>query len=332
MSTTIDITCRSEWDEFLAVSRPDIGFKQSTWWAEFLGVRRWSHFGVVLRDGSEIVGGAIVLKRRFASGRCYYYLPQGPVLPADEADAEAAFEAIMSQIDERRRSESRTVSHLRIEPRWESRPAFVQGCREVGGWLEPRNTLCVDLAESEEALLAQMKPKGRYNIRVAIRSGVSVVEDASPAGLDDFHAIYRETIERHGLWPYPHEYFQALTDRLIALDCGRLLFAEYQGRRLATALVIDHGDTASYKYGGSVLEHRSVMAPYLLHFEAMRGAKSRGRRWYDLCGIAKTDDPDDCFAGFSAFKRKFGGQERHFVPALEFVYDEDAYREYRGRS
>src|SRR4051794_20415735 len=118
MSTAIEVACRSDWDEFLSASRPDIGFKQSTWWAEFLSVRNWGHFGVVLREGSDIVGGAIVLKRRYASGRCLYYLPQGPVLPADEADAQAAFEAIMLQIDEQRRSESRTVSHLRIEPRW----------------------------------------------------------------------------------------------------------------------------------------------------------------------------------------------------------------------
>src|SRR5688500_8853559 len=115
-ASTLDVICRSRWDSFLEEARPDIGFKQSTWWAEFLGTRGWGHFGVVLRDAGEIVGGASVLKKRFASGRCYYYLPQGPVLPADPTDAKAAFEAIMGYIDEQRRSESRTVSHLRIEP------------------------------------------------------------------------------------------------------------------------------------------------------------------------------------------------------------------------
>jgi len=72
-----------------------------------------------------------------------------------------------------------------------------------------------------------------------------------------------------------HAYVAIEGDQLIALDCGSLLFAEYHGQRLATALIIDHGEMASYKYGGSTQEHRSVMAPYLLHFEAMRAAKSR---------------------------------------------------------
>jgi lipid II:glycine glycyltransferase (peptidoglycan interpeptide bridge formation enzyme) len=71
------------------------------------------------------------------------------------------------------------------------------------------------------------------------------------------------------------------------------------------------------------------MAPYLLHYEAMSAAKARGHRWYDFYGIAKDDDPDDRWAGFSAFKRKFGGCERNYVPALDFIFDQEAYAEYR---
>jgi lipid II:glycine glycyltransferase (peptidoglycan interpeptide bridge formation enzyme) len=265
------------------------------------------------------------LKRRFAGGRCFYYLPQGPVLPADEADAASVFEEILFQIDQRRRVESRTVSHLAVEPRWETKPAFVQGFRERSGWREPRVTLLIDLAESEDAILAQMKQKGRYNIRVASRSGVSIVDDPSPAGLDDFYSIYCQTMVRHGIKPDPFEHYRVLLQLLLEIDGVSLLFAEYQGQRLATAFIIHHGDTASYKFGGSVEEHRAVMAPYLLHFEAIRAAKARGRRWYDFCGLARTEDPSDKHAGFSAFKRKFGGQVRNFIPALDYIYDQEAY-------
>ena len=63
----------------------------------------------------------------------------------------------------------------------------------------------------------------------------------------------------------------------------------------------------------------------------MMTAKARGHRWYDFCGIAPADKPDDRWAGFSAFKRKFGGCERSYVPAMDFIYDRDAYEEYRRR-
>ncbi len=75
------------------------------------------------------------------------------------------------------------------------------------------------------------------------------------------------TVERRGLRRHSIGYFHSLMESLLAYDCGSLYFAEYQGMRLATALVIYFGDTASYKYGGSLPVHRNVMAPYLLHFE-----------------------------------------------------------------
>jgi lipid II:glycine glycyltransferase (peptidoglycan interpeptide bridge formation enzyme) len=73
------------------------------------------------------------------------------------------------------------------------------------------------------------------------------------------------------------------------------------------------------------------MAPYLLHFEAIRAAKARGHKWYDFYGIAPKDKPDDRWAGFSVFKRKFGGVELNFVPALDHVYDPDGYEQFRKR-
>jgi lipid II:glycine glycyltransferase (peptidoglycan interpeptide bridge formation enzyme) len=164
---------------------------------------------------------------------------------------------------------------------------------------------------------------------VAQRHGVSIVADASRAGLDDFLVVYGATFQRHELSPHSPRYFRSLLKRMLKHDCGTLLFAEHQGRRLAGALVLYFGDTASYKYGGSLPEQRHVMAPYLLHFEAMRLAKARGLRWYDFCGIARGDDPADDWSGFTAFKRKFGGVERNFVPALDFVYDAAAYEDYR---
>ena len=317
------------WDRFLEASRPDIGYKQSSWWADFLATRGWGHFEVIVSDAKGILGGARVLTSSFAPGKCFYYLPEGPVLPAEDERAEQVFEAIMGFIDQERKQEPDVVSHLRFEPRWAQRPSFIHGCREAEGWLDPRRTLVVDLSLSETAILEQMKPKGRYNIRLARRKAVTVVEDMSPQGVADFLEIYNETFVRHGMRGHSTRYFQTLTARLAALDLGSIFFAEFEGIRLATALVVYSGDRATYKYGGSRQSHRNVMAPYLLHFEAMRRAKDRGHRWYDFYGIAPKDAPQHRWANFSAFKRKFGGCELSFVPALDHVFEPDAYQAYR---
>src|SRR5207249_2422858 len=102
-------------------------------------------------------------------------------------------------VEERRQTEPQAVSHLRIEPRWQRLPSFVSGFRSLGfrdNFVEPRKTLCIDLRPSEAAILAQMKPKGRYNIGVAQRHGVLVIEDTSDQGLADFLSIYEETVAR----------------------------------------------------------------------------------------------------------------------------------------
>lgn len=318
------------WDAFLEASRPDIGFMQSSWWAEFMADRGWGHFGTVFKDGEEIVGGVRVLTRSFAPGRCFYYVPEGPVLPKDDAEAEQVFGAILDFVDKKRALDPERVSHLRLEPRWTRRPHFVRDCREAGSWYEPRTTLHVDLSLSETDLLAQMKPKGRYNIGVARRNGVTVVDDQSPKGVEDFLDIYLETIDRHQLKGKRSRYFQDLMATLFPIDRGSLFFAEHEGLRLATALVVYFGDRVTYFFGGSRAEHRHVMAPYLLHFEAMLAAKARGHQWYDFYGIAPVDKPDHRWAKISTFKRKFGGVDLRFVPALDFIYDAEGYENYRA--
>jgi len=133
---------------------------------------------------------------------------------------------------------------------------------------------------------------------------------------------------RQGIEAKPGSYFRDLISIASPLRQAALFFAEYRGRRLAAALVTYLGGKATYFFGGSLVLHRKVMAPYLLHFEIMRRAKARGCEWYDFWGIAPKDDPDHPWQDISAFKRKFGGVEVNLVPALDYVYDAAAYERY----
>jgi len=315
------------WDAFLE-SNAETGFMQSSWWSDFRTTTGWQSFGVVLRHAGTIVGGATVMKFDYTDEDCFYYIPEGPVLPPTEPGMAQVFRAILSALERRRATERPAVSHLRIEPRRTHVPGSVHGFRRADRSMEPRHTLCVDLRPSEEAILVQMKPKGRYNVRIARRHGVSIVEDASPQGLDDFLRIYGDTIRRHGLPGKSPQYFRTLLPLLSTGSRGSLFFAEYQGMRLATALVVYFGRRATYFFGGSLIVHRNVMAPYLLHFEIMRRARALGYESYDLWGVAPQGEADHSWTDISAFKRKFGGQELALVPTLDYVYDPVAYERY----
>lgn len=320
-----------EWDAFLE-RRPDTGFMQSSWWIDFRGSYGFEHFGATLRDENGLVGGAVILRFQHTEESCFYYIQDGPVLPHDESDAEAVFEAVLEVIEERRKTECCVVSHLRIEPRWPRVPDFVRGFRSIppltDHFFEARDTRCIDLRPCESAILAQMKPKGRYNIGVARKHGVSVVEDTSKRGLADFQSIYEETAARQGMEAKPPDYFETLLSLTSSANYGALFFAELEGVRLAAALVLYFGPRATYFYGGSLTLNRRVMAPYLMHFEIMRNAKARGHESYDLWGIAPPNQPDHPWRNFTAFKAKFGGAEVHLAPTLDLVFDAAAYDRY----
>jgi peptidoglycan pentaglycine glycine transferase (the first glycine) len=320
------------WDAFIE-ARPDTGFMQSSWWVEFRNYCGFDNFGLTLTDGDRLIGGAIVLKFMHADDSCFYYIQDGPVLPRDPLLAEDVFGALREAIDERRNTESCTVSHLRIEPQWKSIPDFVKDFRGIppltDPYLEARDTRRVDLRPSEADILAQMKPKGRYNIGLARRQGVTVIEDTTTQGFDDFQRLYKATFARRGMKPKDPDYFRALLSALRSSGHGSLFFAEYAGIRLATALVVYFGDRATYFFGGSADLHRNVMAPELMHFEIMRTAKRLGYAWYDLWGIAPPESAGNhAWRGFTQFKAKFGGDEICLVPTLDYVYDPAAYERY----
>ena len=305
---------------------------QSSWWIDFRNICGFEHFGATLRDADGIVGGAVILRFQHTENSCFYYIQDGPVLPSDEDNAEAVLEAVLGVVEGRRKMESCVVSHLRIEPRWLSVPDSLRGFRSIpplaDHYLEARDTRWIDLRPSESAILAQMKPKGRYNIGVARRHGVKVVEDTSDRGLADFLSIYEDMAARQGMEAKPPDYFEALLSLTSPTDSSSLFFAEYEGARLATALVVYFGPRATYFYGGSRTLNRQVMAPHLMHFEIMRRAKARGHDWYDLWGIAPPNQPDHRWGNFTAFKAKFGGEEVHLVPTLDRVFDAAAYDHY----
>lgn len=316
------------WDAFLEAT-PAAGFMQSSWWADFRVEAGYNHFAAILKHQGAILGGAVVMKFFPTPERCFYYIPDGPLLPDDESSAREVFAALLAAIEAERKTETLPISHLRIEPRWERLPAFISGFRGVpafrDGCMEPRHTLWVDLRPAEEQILAQMKPKGRYNIRLAQKHGVSVVEDNSERGLADFLAIYRETATRQKLAAKPPDYFESLHAILRARNKGALFFAEHAGQRLAAALVVFFGWRATYFFGGSLPVQRHLMAPHLLHWEIMRRAKASGHQCYDFWGIAPAEEPTHPWWDISVFKRKFGGREINLVPTLDYVYDEAAY-------
>lgn len=183
--------------------------------------------------------------------------------------------------------------------------------------LQPEWRQIIEISKTEEEILAQMKEKGRYNIRVAIRNNI-VIEKSQ--NLDLFYKIFQETSKRDGFEIRPKQYFINLLAKLEPPGFAELLVARYNGEVIAAEIATYFQETASYLYGASSSENRNLMTPYLLHFEAIKRAKERGCRYYDLLAVASENIESHKYAGITSFKEQFGGEKVHLAGSYDYIY------------
>ncbi|MEX1123580.1 MAG: peptidoglycan bridge formation glycyltransferase FemA/FemB family protein [Patescibacteria group bacterium] len=203
--------------------------------------------------------------------------------------------------------------------------------------VQPEHRQWVSLEGSEEEILKQMKPKGRYNVGVAERNNLQVKTGLTNQLLSDFFDLYFETAKRSKFSGRGAKYFQDLCNLLAENNQGEIV-AVYQGQKaLAAGIILYYGSMASYLYGGSVRQpaERSLMAPYLMHWEVMKRAKSRGCKIYDLLAISPPADAaasaafNHPYAGLTRFKTQFGGQSIHLLGSWDLIGSRFWYTMYR---
>lgn len=189
--------------------------------------------------------------------------------------------------------------------------------------MQPEHTLILDISKPESEILAQMKPKGRYNIKVAEKHGVKV----ELGKIEEFYQLYETMAKRQKITFRKVEYFQNLLDLLRPKGYAQVFTAKGpEGQLLASAIVVFFQDTATYLFGGSSQEEKKMMAPYKLHLEIIREAKKRDCHYYDLFGIAPNDDEKHPWAGVTRFKRQFGGQEFTALGSWDLVFSPVKYQ------
>lgn len=328
----IDKNFESEWEKLVA-ENPASGFPQSFMWADFKNMMGWKTYKIGLLEDKQLVGGAIIQKFSYSKTKNFLYIPEGPILPYGEKKAEEMFHKLMGEIDKIADFKGEQLTtHLRIDPRLTETPDYFSKFMKAPLNMEPRNTLMIDLTLSKEELLKQMKPKGRYNIKVAERSNVEIEIDNSQTGINNLLSLYRQTAQRNEFEGKSESYFKHLIPHVEKNGCGEVFTAFIEGEPIASVLVIFYGDRATYFYGGSSDKHKEKMAPYLLHWEVMKYAKKKGFKEYDLWGISPEGDKEHMWYGLTQFKKKLGGNPLQFIGSYDHMYNQKSYQEFLKES
>jgi lipid II:glycine glycyltransferase (peptidoglycan interpeptide bridge formation enzyme) len=318
----------SEWNAFLA-KHSSAHLLQSGEWGELKSAFGWEAVHII--EGET---GAQILFRRLPLGFTFAYLPKGPVTVSESG------QAFWSAVDQACRS--RRAVFLKVEPDgWEgeqrpsvfNRQAFVSSPQHI----QPHSTLVIDLHGSEDEVFNRMKPKTRYNIRLAGRKEIVVHPSDN---MENFYRVITITGQREQFHVHSKEYYRRAYELFHPKGMCELFVADLQDRTLATLMVFARVKQAYYFYGASSDEERNRKATYPLQWEAIRWAHSHGCEQYDMWGIpddATDVDEDQAEAredglwGVYRFKRGFGGSIKRAIPTLDRVYNPLLYKLYLWR-
>ncbi len=262
----------------------------------------------------------------------YVYLPRGPIVSISNPPAgRAGFKFQISKLRDELFAVARTqkVGWVRVEPGSEEELEVLKQVFGVGNMVraphdvQPREILVMDIVSSETELLSAMKPKTRYNIRLAEKHGVSVRFSREARDMETFIDLIYATTERKAIRPHPKEYYRNFFATFNSERCT-LALAEYEGQVLAANLLVFFDSTAYYLHGGSSAEGRHLMAPFLLQFQSIREAKQRGMTQYNFGGVRteatgyKLQATSSSWEGITRFKQGF-------APATEPIVFPGAY-------
>lgn len=313
------------WDNFVA-THPAGHLLQTTGWGQLKAEVGWD-WEVVLNGTPEAPqAGALVLYRALPLGLgTVAYVPRGPVVAwEDRATVEALLRAV-HRAARRRRAWACWVEPELLDGHAGAAVLRALRYRPPVRGIQPRRTILVDLTPTEDEILAAMKSKTRYNIRLSQRKGIQV-RQGTLADIPLFYHLMQETGARDAFGIHTEAYYRRAYELFAPRGQVALLLAELNGEPLAGVLVFAVGERAWYIAGGSSNRHRNLMPTYGVQWAAMQWARARGCTVYDLWGIPDADEEvlersfterSDGLWGVYRFKRGFGGRVVRYIGLWE---------------
>ncbi|MFA4817854.1 MAG: peptidoglycan bridge formation glycyltransferase FemA/FemB family protein [Parcubacteria group bacterium] len=306
-------------------NRVDRDFLQSEEWRKFQEATGKKTFNIST-DGFW----ANIIEHQLPIVGKYFYVPRGPL-------GEVKMEDVINL------AKKEKANWIRIDVDYKNSKYKIEKAPHD---MQPREVFIIDITKSEEELLAQMKSKTRYNIKVAQKHNVkiSVADKSQPDSqkyLENLLELVKITAKRDGITPHPENYYRQMFE-IIPAENLKLYVAEYENKIIAANIVIFYGNIATYLHGASDNEHRNVMAPHLLQWQQIQDAKKAGLKKYDFGGICsgptaldqndlKRSDRYNAWAGITKFKTGFSPNTKPilFPGSYDIIINKKKYYLYR---
>jgi len=325
-----------KWERFVE-NHPLATIHQTSTWGHFQEKiqEREKYWIIVIEENNEIIAGTLLVRQALPKGfYCWLYAPRGPLLD-QKRDQNEQMNELINPIKEIAKQEK--AIFLRVDPLVRSsshKVKFAKFHQNRPGF-QPDYTIIIDISVADNEILEQMKPKGRYNIRLAEKKHVQVqqIDPQNPQefakDLEDFYEVFEQTAVRDRFRGHDKHFYSSMITTLSLENKATLYLARYNSKPIAGIIVTYCNNMATYYYGASSNEHRNLMAPYLLQWHAIKDAKKLGYKYYDLFGISPPNAKRHPWSGVTEFKKKFGGHEASYQKPQEYAFKKSLYLLYR---
>jgi lipid II:glycine glycyltransferase (peptidoglycan interpeptide bridge formation enzyme) len=348
------------WNELIA-SLPLPHLLQSWEWSQVKAKYGWQPMPFLWSDplsasSNTPLAAAMILKRSiplggFAKKMCVLYIPKGPNLDWNDAVLRQRVLGDLQVFAKRQgaifvkldpdvalgQGVPRTPEAVEFTAGQSVRSELMQSSWKFSqDQIQFRNTVLINLSPNVDELLAGMKQKTRYNIRLALKKGVTV----RVGSVDDLPLLYRmyaETSVRDGFLIREEGYYQTVWRTFGFPSSGapsrstpfhEPLIAEVDGEPVAAVSIFHFAGQAIYLFGMSRNEHREKMPNYLLQWEAMQRAKALDNKLFNLWGAPDEFDESDDLWGVFRFKEGLGGYVLRTLGAWDYTPNPIFYKMY----
>lgn len=322
---------RKEFDDFIINQK--IGtFLQSWDWGNWQTAQGKSVKRYFFEQDGKVVGIVLAIFVKSPLGD-YFYCPYGPIWSNqfnEDGGSDSIVESLLFALTQQLRLEHNAM-FIRIEPTVEINLVKLGAVKAEA--VQPPQTLIKDISQTSEELMQSFHSKTRYNIRVAQRNEVEITTYTSVN--QDVINLIMQTSRRQGYRNHSSAYIQKLWEFFANTGSStnngvqNLKAVGYLATKnsipLAGGLMIDFGKTRMYLFGGSDYAHRSLMAPYLLHWQAMLNAREVGMTSYDFGAI---ENASGHTGGYMRFKMGFNPAIINFAGTHDLVINKNMYKIY----
>lgn len=317
---------------FIQTNSPDGGFLQSVEWGKFQESFSRKTFNI---DGENC--WANIIEHELPVVGKYFYIPRGPIISISNQIPNADDQIKKSILSLKDLAGKNNIGWIRFDANDSNILKILSKnfrVKKAPHDMQPKEIFVIDITKSEEALLAEMKSKTRYNIKLSQKNKVTIFEihnldsTAQNKYVEKFIELVKITAKRNKITPHADEYYRKMF-KTIPEENLKLYLAEYDDKVIAANVVAFYGKVATYLHGASDNEYRSIMAPYLLQWQAILDAKTAGCEAYDMGGI-KTEGSGS-WAGITRFKTGFSTMTKplEFPGSYDIVLNPFKYNLYK---